>query len=116
MAVPGRIVGPARKWPAGWLHTRRSRGPKLLESLRTMSTVSAPRLRASASPSPVRHGARRLTLTIGRTDYGIRPVATPPAGYRSVWTLRKQDPASSAAYDDEKCHDPACTRPDHEHN
>jgi SWIM zinc finger len=52
------------------------------------------------------------------TDYRIRPITTPPVGYRSVWTLRKQDPTSSATYtvSQAKGEDAACTCPDHEHN
>ena len=61
-----------------------------------MSTVSAPaRPRpASAPPAPaaaVRHGKCSLHLSIGGTRYRLHPI-TPPAGFKAVWSLRKQSP------------------------
>jgi hypothetical protein len=82
-----------------------------------MATVSAPAPRASAASPPVRHGICRLTLTIGGTDYRLRPHPTPPPGFK-IWTLRKLDPhGPSAAYAIAvHDHEVGCTCPDHEIN
>src|SRR5215831_16960753 len=87
-----------------------------------MSTVaSAPRARpASAPPAPpatVRHGKCRLELSIGGARYRLHPL-TPPAGFKVVWSLRKQADDHSATYQVavEKGQEPACTCPDHEIN
>ena len=67
-----------------------------------MASVSAPaRPRpASAPPAPaatVRHGKCRLELSIGGTRYRLIPLA-PPAGFKVVWSLRKQSAEASAVY------------------
>jgi hypothetical protein len=87
-----------------------------------MASVSAPaRPRpASAPPVPaatIRHGKCRLELSIGGTRYRLRPL-TPPAGFKVVWSLRKQAAEASAVYQVavEKGRPPACTCPDHEIN
>jgi SWIM zinc finger len=86
--------------------------------LANMSTVSAPARRrpASAPPAPsatVRHGKCSLHLSIGGTRYRLTPL-TPPAGFKAVWSLRKQAPEASAVYQValEKGQQPACTCPD----
>ena len=87
-----------------------------------MASVSAPaRPRpASAPPAPpaaVRHGKCGLHLSIGGTRYRLHPL-TPPAGFKVVWSLRKQAADHSATYQVavEKGQPPACTCPDHEIN
>ena len=67
-----------------------------------MSTVAErPRARrASAPPAPlatVRHGKCSLHLSIGGTRYRLHPL-TPPAGFKVVWSLRKQADDHSATY------------------
>ena len=80
-----------------------------------MSTVAErPRARrAPASPAPaapVRHGKCSLHLSIGGTRYRLHPL-TPPAGFKLVWSLRKQAETDSAVYQDAiaKGQQPACT-------
>jgi hypothetical protein len=70
----------------------------------------------SAPPAPaatVRHGKCSLHLSIGGTRYRLTPL-TPPAGFKALWSLRKQSPEASAVYQVavEKGRDPACTCPD----
>ena len=81
-----------------------------------MSIVaSAPRARRSESApaAPVRHGKCGLELSIGSTRYRVRPL-TPPAGFKVIWSLRKQSPETSAVYQVavERGQQPACTCPD----
>jgi hypothetical protein len=87
-----------------------------------MASVSAPaRPRPAAAPpapaSTVRHGKCSLRLSIGGTEYRLHPL-TPPAGFKVVWSLRKQADDHSAVYQVavEKGRPPACTCPDHEIN
>jgi SWIM zinc finger len=87
-----------------------------------MSTVSAPARRrpASAPPAPaatVRHGKCSLHLSIGGTRYRLTPLA-PPAGFKAVWSLRKDTDDRPATYQVAvaKSQQPACTCPDHEIN
>ncbi len=84
-----------------------------------MVSVSAPaRPRpASAPPAVERHGKCRLELSIGGTRYRLHPL-TPPAGFKVVWSLRKQAEDHSVTYQVavEKGRPPACTCPDHEIN
>jgi hypothetical protein len=85
------------------------------------SVASAPRARrASAPPAPaatVRHGKCGLHLSIGGTRYRLHPL-TPPAGFKVLWSLRKQSAEASAVYQVavEKGRPPACTCPDREIN
>jgi SWIM zinc finger len=83
-----------------------------------MSTVAErPRARrASAPPAPaatVRHGKCSLHLSIGGTRYRLHPL-TPPAGFKLVWSVRKQSETDSAVYQVAiaKGAQPACTCPD----
>ena len=83
-----------------------------------MSTVAErPRARRAPAPpapaAPVRHGKCSLHLSIGGTRYRLHPL-TPPAGFKAVWSLRKQSLESSAVYQVavEKGQRPACTCPD----
>jgi hypothetical protein len=87
-----------------------------------MSTVAErPRARRAPAPpapaAPVRHGKCSLHLSIGGTRYRLHPL-TPPAGFKAVWSLRKQSETDSAVYQValEKGQQPACTCPDHEFN
>jgi SWIM zinc finger len=78
-----------------------------------MSTV------ATAPPvRPIRHGVHALRIRIGATWYQLRALPA-PAGFRTVWTLRKLDPAAPAAtysVAQAKGEDARCTCPDHELN
>jgi hypothetical protein len=83
-----------------------------------MSTVAErPRARRASAPpataAPVRHGKCSLHLSIGGTRYRLHPL-TPPAGYKLVWSLRKQAETDSAVYQVAiaKGQQPACTCPD----
>src|ERR1700677_3815495 len=83
-----------------------------------MSTVAErPRARRAQSPpapaAPVRHGKCSLHLSIGGTRYRLQPI-TPPAGFKLVWSLRKQSEIDSPVYQVtvEKGRQPACTCPD----
>jgi hypothetical protein len=83
-----------------------------------MSTVAErPRARRALAPpapaAPVRHGKCSLHLSIGGTRYRLQPI-TPPAGYKLVWSLRKQSETDSAVYQVAiaKGQQPACTCPD----
>src|SRR5947209_2560685 len=84
--------------------------PQALREPANMSTVT--------TASPVRHGLCGLTLRIGGTDYRLRPLPA-PAGFRSVWTLRKLDPEATAVTYSVAVPrgEPAgCTCPDHRVN
>jgi SWIM zinc finger len=78
-----------------------------------MSTV------ATAPPvRPIRHGVHALRLRIGATWYQLRAMPA-PAGFRTVWTLRKLDreaPAATYSVAQAKGEDARCTCPDHELN
>ena len=83
-----------------------------------MSTVAErPRARRASAPpapaAPVRHGKCSLHLSIGGTRYRLHPL-TPPAGFKLVWSLRKQAETDSAVYQVAiaKGAQPACTCPD----
>ena len=81
-----------------------------------MASVASPPRPVGAAPPPVRHGTCRLTLRIGGTEYRLRPMPA-PAGFRSVWTLRKLDPhAAPVTYTvaAPKGEPAGCTCPDHE--
>jgi hypothetical protein len=83
-----------------------------------MATVASPPRPVGAAPPTVRHGICRLTLRIGGTEYRLRPMPA-PAGFRSVWTLRKIDPHGPAVTYSvavPKGAQPGCTCPDHEFN
>lgn len=92
-----------------------------------MASVSAPARRRPASapaPSPAhveRHGKCRLTLTIGETEYRLRPFPPAPGtGLKQIWTLRKiqtdplREPVAYAVATDGR--QAKCTCPDHEIN
>src|SRR2546421_11708491 len=78
-----------------------------------MSTV------ATAPPvRPIRHGVHALRIRIGATWYQLRAMPA-PAGFRTVWTLRKLDPEAPAvtySVAQAKGEDARCTCPDHELN
>jgi SWIM zinc finger len=83
-----------------------------------MSTVAErPRARRASAPpapaAPVRHGKCSLHLSIGGTRYRLQPI-TPPAGFKLVWSLRKQAETDSAVYQVAiaKGQQPGCTCPD----
>ena len=88
-----------------------------------MSTVSAPPRRAELRRRPPPRppsatGNAPLHLSIGGTRYRLHPL-TPPAGFKAVWSLRKQigrRPRPSTRSPSRRARQPACTCPDHEIN
>jgi SWIM zinc finger len=79
----------------------------------------------SPPPAPpivhvVRHGKCRLTLTIGGTNYTVRPMPPHP-GFTAIWCLRKlshlgESAATYAVAVHREDPQPGCTCPDHELN